>query len=157
MLEMPRSIWALTVVLMEALLLAGTGSAFAAESVAELVSVPPAVGVTMIDALNVEPFGTTAQLHVTTPVRYEQVPLPFAVALTKVDEAGIVSLRETAVAGVALRFDTLTLYVTLPVPSVIGSGLSVMLEMLMSTDCANAGTLTMKNRHTAMEIAIFFT
>ena len=157
MLEIETSICALTVVDCDALLLAGVGSVCAADTVAELVMVPPAVGVTTIDALYVEPFGIVAQVHETTPERNEQVPPAFAVALTYVDDAGIVSDRVTAVAGVTLRFETLTLYVTLPVPSVIGSGESVMLEMLMSTDCAIAGTLTTKNTNTATETAIFLT
>jgi hypothetical protein len=110
MLEIERSICALTVVDCVALLFAGVGSGCVAETVPELVIVPPAVGVTVINALNVEPFGMLVQLQETTPDRYEHVPPALAVADTYVDAPGIVFERTTPVACDELKLLTFTLY-----------------------------------------------
>src|SRR5436305_494312 len=71
-----------------------------------------------------------AQLHVTVPADCEQVPPPNGVvADTNVEPAGIVLVRTTFVAWEVLLFANCTRNCTSPVPSVIGSGETVMLEM----------------------------
>src|SRR3954447_16472940 len=71
-----------------------------------------------------------AQLQVTVPADCEQVPLPTGVvADTKVELAGSVLARTTFVACDVLPLLNCTRYCTSPVPSVIGSGDTVMLEI----------------------------
>ena len=69
-------------------------------------------------------------MHVTVLPECVQLPLPTGVvADTKVELAGIVLVRTTFVACDVLRFWYCTKNCTLPVPSVIGSGDTVMLVM----------------------------
>src|SRR5216684_1381847 len=71
-----------------------------------------------------------AQLHVTVPADCVHVPLPTGVvADTNVELAGSVLVRTTFVACDVLLLLYCTRYCTSPVPSVIGSGDTVMLEM----------------------------
>src|SRR4051794_29207019 len=71
-----------------------------------------------------------AQLHVTVPADCEQLPLPRGVvAETNVELAGSVLVRTTFVACDVLPLLNCTRYCTSPVPSVIGSGDTVMLDI----------------------------
>src|SRR5438270_876810 len=71
-----------------------------------------------------------AQLHVTVPADCVQLPLAKGVvADTNVEFAGIVLVRTAFVAWDVLLFANWTRNWTSPVPSVIGSGDTVMLEM----------------------------
>src|SRR5947199_235391 len=70
------------------------------------------------------------QLHVTVPADCVQLPLPKGVvADTNVEFTGIVLVRTTFVACDVLAFVYCTRNCASPVPSVIGSGETVMLEM----------------------------
>src|SRR5207302_4471208 len=71
-----------------------------------------------------------AQLQVTVPADCEQLPLPIGVvAETNVELTGIVLVSTAFVACEVLLFANCTRNWTSPVPSVIGSGETVMLEM----------------------------
>src|SRR5438270_7198231 len=71
-----------------------------------------------------------AQLHVTVPADCVQLPLAKGVvADTKVEFAGIVLVRTTFVAWDVLPLLNCTRNCASPVPRVIGSGETVMLEM----------------------------
>src|SRR5438270_344464 len=71
-----------------------------------------------------------AQLHVTVPLDCVQLPLPTGVvADTNVEFVGSVLVSTAFVACEVLLFVNCTKYWTSPVPSVIGSGETDMLEM----------------------------
>src|SRR5437764_82871 len=71
-----------------------------------------------------------AQLHVTVVPECEQVPLPTGVvAETNVELTGMVLVSTAFVACDVLLFVNCTKNCTSPVPSVIGSGETLMLEM----------------------------
>src|SRR5207302_11433528 len=75
-----------------------------------------------------------AQLQVTVPADCEQLPPPTGVvAETNVELTGIVLVSTAFVAWEVLLFANCTRNWTSPVPSVIGSGETVMLEMSRSS------------------------
>ena len=72
-------------------------------------------------------------MHVTVPADCVQLPLPTGVvADTNVEFTGSVLVRTTLVACDVLSFWYCTKNCTLPVPSVIGSGVTVMLVIARS-------------------------
>src|SRR5882672_9633967 len=95
---MPRSAAAVTVVTTEAELLAGVGSSAAEVMVAELVTVPPAEGLTVMVMVPVALLARLEMLQVTIPLSCEADPKGLTAEM-KEDPAGITSVTVTPVAA----------------------------------------------------------
>jgi hypothetical protein len=93
----------------DALLLAGLGSPASLITLAELLTLPRAVGVTVIVAFAVAPLATVPREQVTVPLALEQ----FAEAETKVNVDGSVSVARTPVASSGPPFVTVSVYTRL--------------------------------------------
>jgi hypothetical protein len=113
----------LTVVVVVALLLPDTGSATLLVTLAVLLNVPPAVGVTTIVTVALAALARVPRLHVTVAVPL-QLPCD-GVVDTQVTPPGSVSVTETPVAELGPLFVTVIVYVRF-CPTRIGSGESVL-------------------------------
>jgi hypothetical protein len=127
-LETRRSIWSFTLTDPLLLLFAGVGSGWSPVTLAESVSVPPAVGVTTTVAVNVFDAPIVVQLQVMVPADWPHVPPPVTVAETNVEFAGtgIVNTGFVPCEVAGLKIEAKK--VTLPVPSVMLLGEPLTLE-----------------------------